>query len=244
MLNQFFSDQVPPIVGAAFRRIITAFYRELAESQRKSNARFFAEKCDVFNTARDFARLLYPDMREIVLLRDPRDVFCSQRSFWSANPAESFQSLRSVRERMLEFHAEQAPNMLFVKYEDLVLAPQETMARISALLGLPDEININSQVEEQQFKVHATSSDAGASIGRWRHELDQDQLRQFDQELGGYFDTFGYERSAPPPVGGVAGLAVEPDATETSDMPSPVEPDAADTPEALPHLAALDRDSP
>lgn len=197
MLNEYFSEHVPPIVGAAFKQIISGFYRRLAETHQKQNVRYFAEKCDVFNTARDFARALYPGMREIILLRDPRDVYCSQRAFWSAEPAQAFQALRSVRDRMLEFHAENAPNLLFVTYEDLVREPQSAMARISDLLGLAEPIAIDQAVEDQQFKQHGTSRDAGASIGRWRRELTNEELRNFDQEFGAYFDTFGYERFTP-----------------------------------------------
>jgi len=228
MLNEFFSRQVPPVVAAAFKQIITAFYRKLTETQRKPGARFFAEKCDVFNTARDFARILYPNMREIILVRDPRDVFCSQRSFWSA-PADSLiQALRSMRDRILEFRAEQAPNLMFVKYEDLVRAPQETMARIWTLLELEAVTEINAGAEEQQFKVHATSRDPGASIGRWRKELGEDELRQFDQEFDTYFDTFGYERSIAAPH-----VVAQAPASETA---------AIATPEPPPVPAATNRD--
>lgn len=213
MLNRFFSGEVPPVIGGAFRQIISAFYGELAASQNKTQAHYFAEKCDVFNTARDFARALYPGMREIILVRDPRDVYCSQRAFWSADPGQAFQSLRSVRDRMLEFHAEDAPNLLFLTYEDLVREPDEAMARISRLLQLDQPIEINEAVESEQFKVHGTSHDAGASIGRWRKELSSDELRNFDQEFGTYFDTFGYERFVPVQPPSATGGEAEPDST-------------------------------
>ena len=197
MLNEFFAGELPPIVGTAFKQIITRFYRRLTVTQPKPEARFFAEKCDVFNTARDFARALYRGTREIVLVRDPRDVFCSQRAFFSAKPAEAFQGLRSVRDRMLEFHQEGAENLIFLKYEDLVGQPNEAMQQVSSLLALDQTIEIDEAREAAQFKTHGTSRDPAASIGRWQQELTAEERARFDSEFGQYLDLFDYERANP-----------------------------------------------
>ena len=55
LLYQFFGRRAMARLHPAFRDIIDDFYRDMQTYARKPLARFFAEKCDVFTSARDFA---------------------------------------------------------------------------------------------------------------------------------------------------------------------------------------------
>jgi hypothetical protein len=193
MIHDFFEKQSAPIIADAFKAIVSRFYDHAGKSQSKHSAKYFAEKCEVFNPTRDFTRAVYGKMREIILVRDPRDVFCSYRSFWSTPTEQSAQILRSVRDKMLDFKREASSDSLFVRYEDMVRQPEEVLARISEFLGLDHVITIDPSVEEADFKVHATSRDSGSSIGRWRSELSSEEFQQFNTDFGEFFEAFGYD---------------------------------------------------
>ena len=190
--QDFFATTSPTILADAFKRMIDAFYREAAATQDKRGISFFAEKCDCFYSARDFARAAFPRVKEIVLVRDPRDLACSYRSFWSSPGDVSFQILRSMRDRMLEIHDEQPADAIFVRYEDMILKPEQTQQQIADLLGAEAPVDIDLLAEEENFKRHGTSTSPSASIGRWRRELPIDAVERFTREFDRYLEVFGY----------------------------------------------------
>ena len=196
MIYDFFGRHSAGRLQAAFRDIIADFYREMQLHQRKFPAQFFAEKCDLFTPVRNFARLAFDGVKEIVLLRDLRDVHCSRRSFWSHSSEESFNAMRLAQECALQIRREGADDIIFVRYEDLIEKPDNTMAAISRLLGLPQPIPIRSDAEQAVFERHATSQDPAASIGRWKTEMLGEEQARFAQEFRPYLEAFGYEPAA------------------------------------------------
>ena len=62
----------------AFHDIVDYFCREMQIHTRKPQAIFFAEKSDVFITARYSGQLAFDKTRELLLVRDLRDVYCSR----------------------------------------------------------------------------------------------------------------------------------------------------------------------
>jgi hypothetical protein len=198
MIHEFFEKYSAPIVATAFKQIVSKFYERVSLTQAKYTAKFFAEKCDLFNPTRDFARAIYGKVDEIILVRDPRDVFCSYRAFWSTPAEQSMQILRSVRDRMLSFKREANGDSLFVRYEELVQQPDAVLARVSEFLGLGYAITIDEDQERADFKVHATSRDATASVGRWRSELGSSELREFNSDFREFFEVFGYDTAVTP----------------------------------------------
>ena len=51
-LHRFFGPRTAARLHPAFRNIVDDFYRDMQTRYRKPEARFFAEKCDVFTPAR------------------------------------------------------------------------------------------------------------------------------------------------------------------------------------------------
>jgi Sulfotransferase family len=196
MLYEFFGRRTCERLTPALRDTITDFYREMAGHQGKTSARFFAEKCDVFTPARNFARLAFGNLKELLLVRDPRDVHCSRQSFWADTPQASIQNLRAVQSAMLAIWKESAGEVLAVKYEDLILRPEEEMARISGFLELDKTIELNPEGEQKVFSGHGTSRDPASSIGRWRREMSAGEQATFEQEFQPFLETFGYAPGA------------------------------------------------
>ena len=79
---------------------------------------------------------MFGDMKEIVLVRDPRDMVCSYRAFWGHQPAQAVSLIRSQFLELAERLRCADPGSLLVRYEDLILDPDETLGRIWEFLGM------------------------------------------------------------------------------------------------------------
>jgi hypothetical protein len=196
MLYDFFERHASQKIRAAFSEIVADFYHDMRCYQKKLGAHFFAEKADVFTTARSFTRLAFRGVKEIVLVRDLRDVHCSRKSFWSDTPQASFQNLRSVQVALLQIQQENPDDALFLRYEDLIQQAEPTMARIASFLGLDEPIRLKPETEQQVFSGHGTSEDPAASIGRWRHDMSAEERSAFATEFRPFLRAFGYEAEA------------------------------------------------
>jgi len=183
-------------LAPAIRAIIDDFYRDMQVHTAKPRARFFAEKSDVFTAARNFARLAFDGVREIMLVRDPRDVHCSRQAFWSDTAETSLQNLRTVQATVLPILERDRPELLIVRYEDLILQPAETLGRIATYLGLDHAIELRPESEDKMFSTHGTSKNPAASIGRWKRELSAEDQAAFALSFKPFLDAFGYEVSA------------------------------------------------
>ena len=189
----FFADTAGSILGAAFRDIVERFYRRLAAAAGQAAPAYFAEKTSVFDPIRSFARLLWPDLREVVLVRDPRDVFLSYRAFWRTDPAYARQMMRITRDALLAIRAAADPSVLILRYEDLIGAGAASQARLSAFLGLGAPLTLAPAAEAGLFAGHGTAGSPEASVGRWRRELPAEEIVAFAREFGDMLDAFEYE---------------------------------------------------
>ncbi|HUB14804.1 MAG TPA: sulfotransferase [Acetobacteraceae bacterium] len=193
MLHRFFGPRTAARLHPAFRTIVDDFYRDMQTHFRKPQARFFAEKCDVFTPARHFARLAFEGVKELLLVRDPRDIYCSRRSFWSDSGENSMQNLKTVQATVLPLLAAERDRLLVVRYEDLILQPTETLASIVEYLGLSHPIKPRPDGEREIFAAHGTSKDPAASIGRWKHELDAEDRTALLKSFKPFLEAFHYE---------------------------------------------------
>jgi hypothetical protein len=159
---------------------------------------------------------LYPDAREVVLVRDFRDVVCSIIAFEEKRGHIGFghrggpapldyitTMVRGSAEALLRAWRARPDDVYLLRYEDLILSPRET---VTALLDYLDLDAGDSAVEEMlgrltkklpKWEAHKTSTNASASVGRWMHDLDAESRRHCNEALGPMLEAFGYE-TAPP----------------------------------------------
>ena len=190
----FWRDTAAPVVAGAFKETIVRFYTRLAAVQGKPAVAWFAEKTSIFDPVRGFVRAVFPEVREVVLVRDPRDVFCSYRAFWSATPEYGMQVMRTMRDNLLRIHAEAAADTLILRYEDLVSAGAASMARVGAFMGRAQPIPLRTAAEAALFSGHGTAGSPERSLGRWRRELRSEEILAIDAEFGEMLEAFDYER--------------------------------------------------
>jgi hypothetical protein len=184
---------------------IEALYKEIADRQARPGATHFAEK---FRTDSVPALIweLYPDAREVVLVRDFRDVACSILASSAKRkgvdqPADPRAVLADIKGRgaaIVSAWRRRSELAHLVRYEDLVQRPSEVMEGLIAYLGLhSDQQSIAAMVsglsqEGEAAEFHRTTADAAASIGRWRRDLDADAQREFSDVLREELELFGY----------------------------------------------------
>ncbi|NEP41891.1 MULTISPECIES: sulfotransferase domain-containing protein [Okeania] len=158
---------------------------------------------------------LYPQAREIILVRDFRDMACSVAAFNTKRGYVDFgrQRFKSDREyirttikstaaNMLQLWRERKEQTHLVRYEDLILTPEQTLSSIFEYLNLDNSSSTISKILEvaskdtPQLKRHRTSANPQESIGRWRQDLDsslqtfctevcQEALQEFGYNLSG-----------------------------------------------------------
>lgn len=187
-LQEFFARRPQAAFCTAFSSIVDEFYTTLAGHQGKPAASYFAEQCDLFAVTTSFARLAFADTREIILLQDPRDAYCGYRALWSVAPAQALETLCRVRDRTLQLHAEGRRDTWFLRTENLRARPADTMRTLWQFLGLDP-----SAAGEPDAVQAAAVDPATLGIGRWKTELDSDEITFFEKEFGPYLRLFDYE---------------------------------------------------
>jgi hypothetical protein len=222
-LAEIFEQDFPAQLGFLFRDTIVRYYRALSHTYRKPQARFFAEKSDIDADTRIGARMLLGEVREIVMIRDPRDFMCSAKAFWKMNTQEALDTVAYTTRRMDQIHAEQAPDTMFVRYEDLIQDPLETRRAICRFAGLDEPPLPDTQAGAALLDVHATSQSPERSIGRWESDLEPAEIAACEARFASFMARFGYAGAAPAGATPVAAapVAAAPVAAIPVAMPPP-----------------------
>jgi hypothetical protein len=196
-------EAVAELAGFCRRRVEHA-YLALARQQGKPDSRWFVEKAFGYPGAGDSLRQtwdeLYPDTRELLLVRDPRDMVCSMLAYdarrgfvgfgrqFAADDREFLERLRSswrhnvARDRVL------GDRSLMVRYEDLMEQPGDALRGIFTHLSIDasDEtvrqVVDQAQVDTPGMRFHRTAEAPGSSVGRWRHDMPE-ELRELTEEV-------------------------------------------------------------
>jgi Flp pilus assembly protein TadD len=151
---------------------------------------------------------VFPELKVIMALRDPRDVVIScffqnlmltptNANFLSLErTVKHYTDLMDVWLRMRELGGF---DWIESRYEDLVKAPEAEGRRATEFCGLPWHLNQASPHEAARKKVlfAPTFSDVAQpvhqrAVGRWRHY--GEALAPLQARLAQYCESFGYER--------------------------------------------------
>ncbi len=223
--------RVGDLAGFCQRQIDT-LYSEIAGGQEAAGKWdvdppvYFAEKLMMRGHIPDLVWELYGGPKEIVLVRDFRDVVCSILAFikkrghtgWGRDRADSdaawIRQFASQAEAIRGQWESRIDQVHLVRYEDLILEPTETARRLLAYLELPaEEENACRLLEDAAREMpgveqHRTARDATSSVGRWARDLTPELQRVCQEALGPSLEAFGYESDpaasmATPPVAAV-----------------------------------------
>jgi LPS sulfotransferase NodH len=207
------------------RHVFEAAWREFS---RRATERVRAEHDDPAAEVRYYAekhqdtRLIdlseLPPVRVLVLVRDPRDMFVSFHAFDAKRRSEGrpeFEAARpapweSESERIARFVERARARMRWVakverdgalpvvRYEDLVSDLDAQARRLEEWLAVSLDAQAAAQ-DEKLRDLHVSAATPGASVGRWRTELDPELAGRFNRELGEELEALGYGARAPRP---------------------------------------------
>ncbi len=173
-LDRFMSGRLPVRLAGAFRDIILDYYEDVATDQGVVRPIYFAEKSLPERDARLGIRFMFPNVREVVLVRDLRDVVCSAGSSNGVAFDRLVMATTSAARQILNIDFNGSPNTFLVRYEDLILDEPATTAKLFQFLGLTS-VAPDTRSMTDLFAAHATSATPAASIGRWKRDLTPEQ---------------------------------------------------------------------
>ncbi len=189
---------------------IQSFYQTLAATQGVQSPRYFAEKSYPDHVPW-LLWDLYPKAREVILVRDFRDMVASIYATNAKRGTQDFGRSEASEDQdyieMLATHAQhlcdswqmRSSRAHLVRYEDLILKPHATLQGILDYLGLdstPKAIELilhEARKDTPELREHRTTSSPEASIGRWRTDLPDDLKSAANEAFAPMLETFGYQ---------------------------------------------------
>jgi hypothetical protein len=201
-------------VAAMCQSRIDAFFGLLAVESGKPHARYFLEKFLLEPVVLDLLAELYGETREIILVRDFRDVASSVLAFNRKRGFQAFgrehvdsdaEYIRSVVLKqalgVLQRWEEQKDRAHLVRYEDLVSEPEATLEAAFEFVGVepsPDVVRRTLAIarsDAPSMDHHRTAGDPAATMGRWREDLSSELISACAESLDPVLEAFGYESS-------------------------------------------------
>jgi hypothetical protein len=208
-------EAVESLAGFVQERI-ESLYEQIAANEYRPFAEYFVEKYQP-NLVPSMMWELYPDAREVVLVRDFRDTLCSILAFNEKRGAVMFGRERTESDEeyvrrtfrksaMSLMHAwrRRAGRAYLLRYEDLMSDPEATIASVVDYLGVDSSAaaldSMLAMVVERsaQTDVHRTSAGGDASVGRWRADLPVPLQEATQEAIGPALEAFGYDPAPSP----------------------------------------------
>jgi Sulfotransferase family len=195
-------------IAAFCQARIEGLYETVAAEQGTATPALFAEKFRPDGIP-ELMWELYPRLREVVLVRDFRDMVASMFAYNAKRGREGFrrdsaatdaeyvvdQIKSSVRGLATAWEA-RSERAHLIRYEDLVLDPEPTVAALLRYLELDDspasEMVATLFARGPETEWHRTTADPAASIGRWRRDLTPEARQACEQALASELQIFGY----------------------------------------------------
>lgn len=188
---------------------VQSFYETLASAQRVESPRYFVEKSYPDHVPW-LLWGLYPKAREIVLVRDFRDMVASiyatnakrgTKDFGRGEVAKDDEYIRRLgthAQHLCECWEMRRNRAHLVRYEDLILKPAETLTAIFDYLGVDsspkcvEAVLRAASVDNKEMQEHRTVTDITKSVGRWRRDLSPAMRKKCNAVFGDFMRRFGY----------------------------------------------------
>lgn len=196
------------------------FYRLYAERFGKTR---WGDKTPTYGASIDRIALLLPEGRFIHLIRDGRDVMLSVRNLWF-RPGDTVEACAqdwAARVAQARALGSRVAHYLEIRYEALITSPADTLREICRFLNLTFEPQMltyyagaAARLDEHQPRFTAdgrllVSKEARLDnqrlvkqppradrIDRWKAEMTDAELQQFEAVAGEWLDWLGYARRA------------------------------------------------
>jgi Sulfotransferase family len=208
-LGQWFGRSYVDGLAVFAQGTIEDCYKQIGEEQGRPDPIYFAEK-HLPDHLPLMMRQIYSETREIILVRDFRDMVCSLLAFNLKRGYHAFgrqqretdsdfiRQLSSGVSKLRTAWEQRSTSAHLVRYEDLVLKPIQTLLGIFQYLDLERTpsllkgiLNVASQ-ESSESMEHKTSPSPSASISRWKSDLNPELSKLCEELFQDSLKTFGY----------------------------------------------------
>lgn len=206
-MQDWFGRLYPEHLAEFCQWSIEQFYLQVARETQKAHPVYFAEKFHADHIPW-LAWELYPRAREIVLIRDFRDMVSSILAFnkkrgFLAFGREKVDSdlayIDKMRNNVLSFLRAwelRSDRTFLLRYEDLVSDSEPTLERLMNYLGI--DVDVRDLLEKAktgsgELSEHRTIKDATTSIGRWKMDLEPELQEAISEAFSEALAAFGYE---------------------------------------------------
>jgi Sulfotransferase family len=142
----------------------------------------------------------YPGASIIHLVRDPRDVVASlQRMPWAPKSILNNAWIWVLFNRAVA-RSRHRPGYLLVRYEQLVAAPEQELARICDHIGEQWPASLTIPTESSgpySWPRSAHGAITRERLEKWRDQLSPQDVSLVERLAGESMETYGYQRSGP-----------------------------------------------
>ena len=183
--------------------IVNFFDNFCAAFLKKFNKIRFVEKINSITLNRvDFLIKHFPESQFIHISRDGRDCYCSAHRHPNVPQAKSLGKFARYWRNCINsrLKAGNITNIYDIQYEKLTSNPEQEIKKIIDFLGeiyYPNLIEPHSYGKSflRQFAHHQNLSQPinNSSQGRWKKELNTDEIEQFHKIAGKQLEKLGYE---------------------------------------------------
>jgi hypothetical protein len=185
---------------------IDAFYEQAAERTARSEATYFAEKFTA-STAPSLVWELYPDAREVILVRDFRDMTASILAFNERKGRQMFgrdrvetdeefvARLGTYANSLVREWQRRSDRAHLLRYEDLIRNPDDSVRRVLEYLELETSkttLDAMTSSLSRELKGHRTAASRAESVERWRNDLSDGLQEACRDTFGPALAAFGY----------------------------------------------------
>jgi hypothetical protein len=204
------SENIEDLLMLAHGRVQKT-YERVARIHDRPETRFFMERCPPNSLAHRLLPEIYPDGREIILVRDFRDMVASILAYnrkrgsqffgrhEAKSDAEFITKLGTGATWLARLSRQRSDTSYLLRYEDLVQEPVETLQSVLAYIGIDADRETTEKVLADAKSAtnfaqedHRTSASAEASIGRWRRDLESSLQEACEDAFGEVLSTLGY----------------------------------------------------
>jgi hypothetical protein len=147
MWDNFYHQYVPNMYKFCSEQL-SQLYQQVAKLNGNHEPLFMVEKFVPGNEVTE-VKTIFPTAKEIVLVRDPRDVYCSilsfiekkgqlafGREFFQDNHSYLTESFIPNMIQLYQYWKTHSDSVLLVRYEDMILDPQKTYHKICQYVGI------------------------------------------------------------------------------------------------------------
>ncbi|MFM9106092.1 MAG: sulfotransferase family protein [Chloroflexota bacterium] len=193
-------------LGSFALHSIDEWYGRIAAAQQQEAPRFWVEKTFPDEYA-GLARELYPAGKELILVRDFRDMWTSMKAYNERKGFGDFgreragsdeQWLYDVRAgaiQLVEATRKRGGAARVVRYEHLVSEPEAALAGVLDYLGLDaSQASVDAMIAAGAVDIadHRTAESPAASIGRWQRDLTGAEQTLANAAFEDVLAAFGY----------------------------------------------------